>query len=148
MNHGTAVLHWGGTVPRRCPRCRFKPSEGVIVIAATNFPESLDQALVRPGRFDRHVTVPNPDVRGREQILEAHFRNVPRDSDVNLQVCPLLVLVLSTATVFSQPNSPDLITTPLCHLLCTIKSAHLPPALLQIIAYTVLPATEGASAAV
>ncbi|CAL5222682.1 g5082 [Coccomyxa viridis] len=64
----------------------FKPSEGVIVLAATNFPESLDQALIRPGRFDRQVTVPNPDVRGREQILESHFRNVPRDPDVNLKV--------------------------------------------------------------
>lgn len=64
----------------------FKPSEGVIVIAATNFPESLDKALVRPGRFDRHVTVPNPDVRGREQILEAHTRTVPLDVDVHLGV--------------------------------------------------------------
>lgn len=66
----------------------FKPSDGVIVVAATNFPESLDKALVRPGRFDRHVAVPNPDVKGREAILEAKFKGagVPRDPDADLRV--------------------------------------------------------------
>ena len=65
----------------------FLPRAGVIVVAATNFPESLDKALIRPGRFDWHVTVPNPDVRGRVQILEVHFRDVPRQDDVDLEVC-------------------------------------------------------------
>ena len=66
--------------------CRFKPSDGVICIAATNFPQSLDKALIRPGRFDRHVTVPNPDVKGRKEILEVHFKNVPAGKDVDLKV--------------------------------------------------------------
>tara|TARA_B100002052_G_scaffold258569_1_gene250595 strand:- start:3843 stop:5807 length:1965 start_codon:yes stop_codon:yes gene_type:complete len=55
----------------------FEGSEGVIVIAATNRPDVLDPALLRPGRFDRQVVVPLPDVRGREQILKVHMKNVP-----------------------------------------------------------------------
>jgi ATP-dependent metalloprotease len=61
----------------------FSPSTGVILIAATNYPESLDKALVRPGRFDRHVTVPLPDVRGRVEILKHHMRNMPIAADVD-----------------------------------------------------------------
>ena len=61
----------------------FEGSEGVIVIAATNRPDVLDPALLRPGRFDRQVVVGLPDVRGREQILKVHMRKVPISSDVN-----------------------------------------------------------------
>ncbi len=60
----------------------FEGSEGVIVIAATNRPDVLDPALLRPGRFDRQVVVPLPDVRGREQILKVHLRKVPAGDDV------------------------------------------------------------------
>ena len=60
----------------------FEGSEGVIVIAATNRPDVLDPALLRPGRFDRQVVVPLPDVRGREQILKVHMRKVPIDDNV------------------------------------------------------------------
>ncbi len=60
----------------------FEDNVGVIVIAATNRPDVLDSALLRPGRFDRQVVVPLPDVRGREQILKIHMRKVPLDKDV------------------------------------------------------------------
>ena len=60
----------------------FDGNEGVIVIAATNRPDVLDPALLRPGRFDRQVVVPLPDIRGREQILKVHMRKVPLDDDV------------------------------------------------------------------
>jgi cell division protease FtsH len=60
----------------------FEGSEGVIVVAATNRPDVLDPALLRPGRFDRQVVVPLPDVRGREQILKVHMRKVPLGDDV------------------------------------------------------------------
>jgi cell division protease FtsH len=61
----------------------FEGNEGIIVIAATNRPDVLDPALLRPGRFDRQVVVPLPDLRGREQILKVHMRKVPLADDVN-----------------------------------------------------------------
>ncbi len=61
----------------------FEGNEGIIVIAATNRPDVLDPALLRPGRFDRQVVVPLPDVRGREQILKVHLRKVPLAEDVD-----------------------------------------------------------------
>jgi len=63
----------------------FEANEGIILIAATNRPDVLDPALLRPGRFDRQVVVPNPDVVGREQILKVHVRKVPLAPDVNLK---------------------------------------------------------------
>ena len=64
----------------------FEGNEGIIVIAATNRPDVLDPALLRPGRFDRQVVVPLPDVRGREQILKVHMRRVPLADDVKPMV--------------------------------------------------------------
>jgi len=64
----------------------FEGNAGVIVIAATNRPDVLDPALMRPGRFDRQVVVPLPDIRGREQILLVHMRKVPMASDVKAEI--------------------------------------------------------------
>jgi cell division protease FtsH len=64
----------------------FESNEGVILIAATNRPDVLDPALLRPGRFDRRVVVPRPDVKGREEILRVHSRKVPLGDDVDLSV--------------------------------------------------------------
>ena len=63
----------------------FEANEGVILIAATNRPDVLDPALLRPGRFDRRVVVPRPDVRGREEILRVHSRRVPTDESVDVE---------------------------------------------------------------
>jgi cell division protease FtsH len=64
----------------------FESNEGLILIAATNRPDVLDPALLRPGRFDRQVVVPKPDVKGREQILQVHTRQIPLAEDVHLEV--------------------------------------------------------------
>ena len=64
----------------------FESNEGVILVAATNRPDVLDPALLRPGRFDRQVVVPRPDVKGRTRILKVHSRKVPLDEGVNMEV--------------------------------------------------------------
>jgi len=64
----------------------FEANEGIIIIAATNRPDVLDPALLRPGRFDRQIVVPNPDLSGREKILKVHVRKVPLAPDVDLRV--------------------------------------------------------------
>ena len=64
----------------------FEANAGIIVIAATNRPDVLDPALLRPGRFDRQVVVPLPDIRGREQILKVHMRRVPLGDDVDASI--------------------------------------------------------------
>ena len=64
----------------------FEANEGVILIAATNRPDVLDPALLRPGRFDRQIVVSNPDMSGREQILKVHMRNVPLAPDIDAKI--------------------------------------------------------------
>ena len=95
----------------------FEGGEGVIVIAATNRPDVLDPALLRPGRFDRQVVVPLPDIRGREAILNVHMRKVPISDDVNAQViargtpgfsgADLANLVNEAALFAARDNSKD-----------------------------------------
>jgi len=95
----------------------FEGNEGVIVIAATNRPDVLDPALLRPGRFDRQVVVPLPDVRGREQILKVHMRKVPAADDVKTSLiargtpgfsgADLANLVNEAALFAARENSKD-----------------------------------------
>ncbi len=81
----------------------FEGNEGVIVIAATNRPDVLDPALLRPGRFDRQVTVPLPDIRGREYILKIHSRKVPLGEDVDLKA------IARTTPMFSGAQLENLV---------------------------------------
>ncbi|RYD03986.1 hypothetical protein N752_16480 [Desulforamulus aquiferis] len=64
----------------------FNPNEGIIIIAATNRPDILDPALLRPGRFDRQVVVDAPDVKGREEILKVHAKGKPLEDNINMEV--------------------------------------------------------------
>ncbi len=87
----------------------FESNEGVIIIAATNRPDVLDPAILRPGRFDRRVVVPLPDVRGREEIFRVHTTNVPLASDVDLEILARSTPGMSGADIENAVNEAALI---------------------------------------
>jgi cell division protease FtsH len=87
----------------------FEANEGIIVIAATNRPDVLDPALLRPGRFDRQITVPNPDVLGREKILKVHSRKVPLAPDVDLKTVAKVTPGFSGADLANIVNEAALL---------------------------------------
>jgi len=87
----------------------FDPNEGVILIAATNRPDVLDPALLRPGRFDRQIAVDFPDVRGREKILEVHTRNIKIDTGVNLSIMAKATPGFSGADLANMVNEAALL---------------------------------------
>src|SRR5690625_4405766 len=88
----------------------FDGNEGIIMIAATNRPDILDPALLRPGRFDRQITVNNPDVKGREAVLKVHARNKPLADDVDLKTIAMRTLGFSGADLENLLNEAALVT--------------------------------------
>lgn len=86
----------------------FDPNDGIIVIAATNRPDILDPALLRPGRFDRRIAVNKPDVKGREEILKVHTRKVPLASDVDLKLLAKTTPGFSGADIANMVNEATL----------------------------------------
>jgi cell division protease FtsH len=89
----------------------FTPSETVIVLAATNRPDVLDPALLRPGRFDRHVTVDRPTKKGRLEILKVHTRNIPLSSEVDLDAIAKNTVGMSGADLANLVNEAALLAT-------------------------------------
>jgi cell division protease FtsH len=89
----------------------FQPNESVIVIAATNRPDVLDAALLRPGRFDRHITVDRPTWQGRLEILKVHTRNKPLADDVNLEEIARKMIGMTGADLRNLANEAALIAT-------------------------------------
>ncbi|MFM9413061.1 ATP-dependent zinc metalloprotease FtsH [Peptococcus simiae] len=88
----------------------FDDNEGIIILAATNRPDILDPALLRPGRFDRQVTVGRPDVRGREEILKVHVRNKPLAADVDLKVIAKQTVGFTGADLANLVNEAALLS--------------------------------------
>ncbi len=104
----------------------FNENEGVIVIAATNRPDVLDPALLRPGRFDRQITVSIPDIKGRKQILSVHLKKVPLDDDVNVDVIARGTPGFSGADLANLVNEAALLAARLNHKyisMVTLESA-------------------------
>jgi cell division protease FtsH len=89
----------------------FQPNESVIVIAATNRPDVLDSALLRPGRFDRHITVDRPTWQGRMEILKVHTRNKPLADDVNLEEVARKMIGMTGADLRNLANEAALVAT-------------------------------------
>src|SRR5207253_10017032 len=87
----------------------FQPTEMVIVLAATNRPDVLDSALLRPGRFDRHVTIDRPTRKGRLDILKVHTRNIPLDPDVDLDSIARGTVGMSGADLANLVNEAALL---------------------------------------
>ena len=87
----------------------FDSNSGVIVMAATNRPETLDAALLRPGRFDRHVLVDRPDCRGREEIIEVHVENIKVDSDVDVKALAAITSGFVGADLANMVNEAALL---------------------------------------
>jgi cell division protease FtsH len=87
----------------------FSSNSGVIVMAATNRPETLDTALLRPGRFDRHVLVDRPDVAGRQQIIEVHLQNIKVDSDVDVKALAAITSGFVGADLANMVNEAALL---------------------------------------
>ena len=87
----------------------FESNEGVIIIAATNRPDVLDPAILRPGRFDRRIVVPRPDVTGREQIFRVHLRKVPVGADVDVEVLARMTPGMAGADIENMVNEAALI---------------------------------------
>lgn len=88
----------------------FGANEGIIIIAATNRPDILDPALLRPGRFDRQIVVNTPDVKGREEILKVHSRAKPLASDVNLSTLAKTTAGFTGADLENLMNEAALLT--------------------------------------
>src|SRR5205809_1099036 len=102
----------------------FNSNSGVIVMAATNRPETLDAALLRPGRFDRHVLVDRPDVAGREEIIEVHLENIKVDADVDVKALAAITSGFVGADLANMVNEASLLAARKGRKLVTIADLN------------------------